>query len=240
MVQSPAPAAEPAQHHALRPDVVEHRPDVVEKVLGGHLLRTSRPVGPSVAARVDRHHPEVSGQERDLGLPGPGVHDGVRHDQADRDVAVAVHRVADAEAVALEHPALDGGSGPHQTSSPSIAAARSAPPDSTGREATSLPTCLTIASASQSGSLTSSYPRAPAGAVALEAVVYVDVLLEVVAQRNVEERHAGRGELHRRGQPALDDGDIGRGHAQVEVGHEAAQVDTLDGRQGRPGRSGGR
>src|SRR2546425_13242973 len=47
--------------------------------------------------------------------------------------------------------------------------------------------------------------HAAARAIALEPVAHVEVLLEVVPQREVEERPAVRSELHRRRQPALDD-----------------------------------
>src|SRR5215218_8509763 len=48
----------------------------------------------------------------------------------------------------------------------------------------------------------------PARAVALQPVAYVEVLLEVVAEREVEERSPVRGQLHRRRQAALDDGEV--------------------------------
>jgi hypothetical protein len=112
--------------------VVEHVPDVVDQVLDRHLLGCRRAVGPPVATGVDRHHAEVAGQERHLALPRLRVDDGVRHDETHRDVTIAVDRVADAEAVPIEDP-LDDRRRVHQTSSASIAAARSAPPLSTGR-----------------------------------------------------------------------------------------------------------
>src|SRR3954462_11550846 len=48
--------------------------------------------------------------------------------------------------------------------------------------------------------------HAAAGAVAVEAVADVEVLLEVVAQREVEEGALRRRQLHRRRQAALDHG----------------------------------
>src|SRR3954451_23387050 len=59
-----------------------------------------------------------------------------------------------------------------------------------------------------------------AGAVALEPVADVDVLLEVAREREREERAAGGRQLHARGEPALDDGDVAGG----EVAREAVDV----------------
>ena len=47
-----------------------------------------------------------------------------------------------------------------------------------------------------------------AGSVAVEPVGDVEALLEVVAQREVEERPPRRGQLHRRRQPALNDSEV--------------------------------
>ena len=52
------------------------------------------------------------------------------------------------------------------------------------------------------------------------------VLLEVVAQREVQERPLGRRQLHRRGQAALDDGEVARREVAVQVGDEGADLDA--------------
>ena len=68
--------------------------------------------------------------------------------------------------------------------------------------------------------------HAASRAVALEAVADMAALLEVVAEREVEERPAGGGELHRGRQPALDDGEVTRREVLIEVRHEAADLDA--------------
>ena len=64
----------------------------------------------------------------------------------------------------------------------------------------------------------------PAGPVPLQPVPHVHLLLEVVAERDVQERPTRRGELHRGAQPALDHGHVARGVVQVEVGQEAVHL----------------
>src|SRR4051812_19891069 len=64
-------------------------------------------------------------------------------------------------------------------------------------------------------------------AVALEPVPDMEVLLEVVAQREVEERPLGRGQLHRRRQTALHHGDVARGEVAVEVVHVRAHLEAV-------------
>ena len=59
------------------------------------------------------------------------------------------------------------------------------------------------------------------GAVPLEAVPDVVVLLEVVAQRHVEERTPGRGELHAGRESPLDHRDVARGEVPPQVGDVA-------------------
>ena len=76
--------------------------------------------------------------------------------------------------------------------------------------------------------------EAAAGAVSAEAVIDVEVLLEVVAQGDVEERAAVGGELHAGRQPALHDGDIAGREMAVQVGDEAPIGDTSAARE--PGR----
>ena len=53
----------------------------------------------------------------------------------------------------------------------------------------------------------------------------MEVLLEVVAQREVEERPPVGGQLHRRGQPALDHREVAGGELPVEVGHVRADLE---------------
>ena len=75
-----------------------------------------------------------------------------------------------------------------------------------------------------------------AGTVALQAVADVEVLLEVVAEREVEERAPVRGQLHRRRQAPLDDRQVAGGehlHVVADVG------DGLIGPLGQPADRGG-
>jgi hypothetical protein len=65
---------------------------------GGRL----RPVGPAVPPRVDGDDQMRPGQVRDLGLPGPGVHDPVDGDEDQRRLALAEHLVADFDAVPFD------------------------------------------------------------------------------------------------------------------------------------------
>ena len=51
---------------------------------------------------------------------------------------------------------------------------------------------------------------APAGAVSLEPMPHMSLLLEVVAQGEVQKRRARRDQLHRRRQPALHDRRVAR------------------------------
>ena len=90
---------------------VEHGERVAGELGLGVLARTPRPVGPAVAARVERHHAEVPGQVRDLGLPDARVVDRPRRDQQQRRVAVAVALPEDPHPVALDEPLLVGVAG---------------------------------------------------------------------------------------------------------------------------------
>src|SRR4029077_3829033 len=67
--------------------------------------------------------------------------------------------------------------------------------------------------------------EADAGAETIEAPRHVELLLEVVAEREVEERGAERGQLHGGGEPALDDREIGGRVVLEEVRHELAHLD---------------
>ena len=64
----------------------------------------------------------------------------------------------------------------------------------------------------------------PPGAVAREPVRHVHLLLEVVAEREVEEGPPGRRQLHRRRQPALHHRDVARGQLAVQIRHVAADL----------------
>ena len=78
--------------------------------------------------------------------------------------------------------------------------------------------------------------HAAAGAVALEPVADVEVLLEVVAQREVEERPLLRGQLHRGRQAALHDRQVAGGQVPVEVvdvGHDLEPCDVRAATRGR-------
>src|SRR2546421_2401523 len=69
--------------------------------------------------------------------------------------------------------------------------------------------------------------HASSGSISLEAVPDVDVLLAVVAKREIEKRTAGRGQLHRRAEPALRQGHIACGQMEVQVGDEPPHLDAL-------------
>src|SRR5207249_40158 len=64
------------------------------------------------------------------------------------------------------------------------------------------------------------------GSVTVEPVVDVEVLLEVVPEREVEERALGGGQLHGGGQPALDDGQVAGAQMLVEPVDVAAQLEA--------------
>ena len=57
------------------------------------------------------------------------------------------------------------------------------------------------------------------------------VLLEVVAQREVQERPPRRRELHRRRQAALDDREVARGEVPVQLGDVGADLHARRGAQ---------
>src|SRR5215208_3880283 len=66
-----------------------------------------------------------------------------------------------------------------------------------------------------------------AGAVALEPVADVDVLLEVAGEREREERPARGGQLHAGREAALDDGDVARGEVAREPVDVAVELEAL-------------
>src|SRR5215211_1441368 len=73
----------------------------------------------------------------------------------------------------------------------------------------------------------------PAGPVALEPVADVEVLLEVMPEREIEERTSVRGQLHAGREAALDDGEVAGGQVPVQVGHVAAYLEPFVLRQRR-------
>lgn len=93
---------QPADHRAVGRGRVHHRDRVLHVLTVGVGLRGGRTVGPSVAAALDRDHPEVPGQVGHLRLPLPGVHDGPRGQQDDRRLPRSEDLVADLDPVALD------------------------------------------------------------------------------------------------------------------------------------------
>src|SRR3954449_11944063 len=75
--------------------------------------------------------------------------------------------------------------------------------------------------------------RASSGAVALEAVADVEVLLEAVAKREVEERSPVGGQLHRGGESALNDGEVAGGEVAVEIVDVGAHLESFGAREAR-------
>ena len=67
----------------------------------------------------------------------------------------------------------------------------------------------------------------PSGAVPVQSVPHVHLLLEVVLERHVEERALRGGQLHRGAEAALHDGHVAGGVVQVEVGQEPAYLDAV-------------
>ncbi len=68
--------------------------------------------------------------------------------------------------------------------------------------------------------------HALASAVAVEPVADVEVLLEVVPEREVQERALGGGQLHGGGQPALDDGQVAGAQMLVEAVDVAVHLEA--------------
>ena len=68
----------------------------------------------------------------------------------------------------------------------------------------------------------------------------MEVLLEVVAQREVEERPPVRGQLHRRGQPALHDGEVAGGEVRGRGRGRRRGPRARRARAATPGRCAGR
>ena len=69
--------------------------------------------------------------------------------------------------------------------------------------------------------------QAATRAVPFQAVPDVEVLLEMMAEGYVDEGPPAGGELHRRGQPALHDGQVARGQVPVQVVHVAAHLEPV-------------
>src|SRR5262245_57972206 len=68
--------------------------------------------------------------------------------------------------------------------------------------------------------------HADARAQAVEPARHVEVLLEVIAQREIEERRPERRQLHRGREASLHDGEMGGGVMPEQVGHVRARVDA--------------
>ena len=67
----------------------------------------------------------------------------------------------------------------------------------------------------------------PAGAVLVEPVTDMEVLLEVVTQRNVKERPPGCGQFHAGGQPALHHCQIAGGEMSIQLRDKPAHLEAL-------------
>src|SRR5215470_20323854 len=64
------------------------------------------------------------------------------------------------------------------------------------------------------------------GAVAIQAMGDVKILLEVIAEREIDEGGAGRRQLHAGGQTALNQREVACGEMTVEIGHEGCDLDA--------------
>jgi hypothetical protein len=67
--------------------------------------------------------------------------------------------------------------------------------------------------------------------VPVQTVLDGTLLLEVLPEREVQERASVRDELHGRGEPALYDRRIAGGEMQVQVRHVSAHVDPIADRE---------
>ena len=70
--------------------------------------------------------------------------------------------------------------------------------------------------------------EAPPGVVPVESSPDVEVLLEVVTQRNVDERHLARRQLHCRGEATLHDRDVRTCKVAVEPIDVRSILDAVD------------
>ena len=104
-------------------------------------------------------------------------------------------------------------------------AARTAPSASTGLNCRGRFSAVTIASAIMSGVELANSIRRP-GAVTIEPMGDVEVLLEMVLEREVEEGRSGRGQLHAGRETALHQRQIAGRQMPVEIRHESAHLDT--------------
>src|SRR5678815_2459722 len=73
--------------------------------------------------------------------------------------------------------------------------------------------------------------HADAGAQAVEPAGHVEVLLEMIAQREVEERRLEGRQLHRGGEATLHDGEMGGGVMAEQMRHVRAHVDARPARK---------
>ena len=113
-----------------------------------------------------------------------------------------------------------------QRSSASIAAARAAPSVSTGWKDVGRRRLLDDGSCQPIGIGGVGVTHCVAGAVALQPVPDMEVLLEVMLERYIDEWGSGCGEFHARAQSALHHGDVTGRQVLIEVGQEAAHPDA--------------
>ena len=105
-------------------------------------------------------------------------------------------------------------------------AAVRAPSASTGLGAFGLETANVIASAIMSGVEVGEIHFDPR-AIAAQAVGDMEVLLEMVSQREIDERRAGGGKLHAGGEPALDQRQITGCKMPVKIGDKGPHLNAL-------------
>jgi hypothetical protein len=101
----PAAQRQADENGPVHPCRIQHRDRVVHVLPIAVGLCGHRPVGPAVAAALDRDHAEPPRQVRHLSLPLPGMHDRPGREHQDRRLALAEHGVADPHPVPL-HDAL--------------------------------------------------------------------------------------------------------------------------------------
>jgi hypothetical protein len=92
------------QHRAFGPGRVHHRERILGELLRGIRLRLGRPVRLPVAAWIERQHPSVTGEVRDLRLPRASVDDRPGREEENGRLLLAVKLVEHPHAVALHVP----------------------------------------------------------------------------------------------------------------------------------------
>src|SRR5947208_2908401 len=66
-----------------------------------------------------------------------------------------------------------------------------------------------------------------AGSIAIESMADVEVLLEVVPQREIDERAPVRGQFHRGRKPSLDHGNLADGQMAVQLMDVGTDLETV-------------